>query len=147
QSQAKEITEFYYLLDFVQTLNNPIMKSFFFLFICSFFISSVSNSIVSRTITGNIINDQGDPVAAIVQAGNIRALADAEGNYTIKISSESILEFSANGYETKNINIGKQDVYNIVMKPDRKKTEELVFTKNNIAKQQVAAVDMIRIHG
>lgn len=110
------------------------MKSYLFFIISTFFFGSINSPTLSRTITGNIINEQGDPVMATVRAGNIRAKADAAGNYTIKIDSETYLQFSASGYDTEKIRIGKQDVYNVVMKSSSAKLDELTFVNKNNAK-------------
>ena len=122
------------------------MKSLLFIFISIFLIESISNPTITRTITGNIINDQGDPIAATVQAGKIRVKADHAGNYSIKIESESMLQFSASGYETKKVTIGQQNVYNVVMKSvEAKLQEELMI--NSVAKIKSVGKPMAELNG
>ncbi len=123
------------------------MKSLLFVLISSFLIGSINNPTITRTITGNVINEQGDPISAIVLAGKTQVKADAGGNYSIKIGSESFLQFSATGYETEKVLIGQQAVYNVVMKSASPKLKELVMVNNSLAKSQVVGNDLSRLNG
>ena len=101
------------------------MKSLLLLLVSSLFFGSSIQVSQSKTITGNVINEQGDPVIATVRAGNNRVKTDIKGNYIIKIEKESFLYFSATGYEMEKIKIGNQTIYNVVMKSIKPKPEEL----------------------
>ncbi len=132
---------------FVQTLNNPLMKSLLFLLISSFFIGSIYNPTLLRTLTGNIINEQGDPIRASVHAGKTQVRADVEGNYSIKLGNEAFLQISATGYKTERVRISKQNVYNIIMKRVSQKKEDQDMVYNSIALQPVAGVQLSPLKG
>ncbi len=101
------------------------MKSLLLFFASTLFFGASLNVLQTKTITGNVINEQGDPVIATVRAGNIQVKTDTKGNYTIKIEKESILYFSADGYQTEKVKIGQQTIYNVVMKSMSPKPEEM----------------------
>lgn len=123
------------------------MKGLLFIFISTFFFASINTPTLTRTITGNIINEQGDPVVATVRAGKTQVKADAAGNYSIKIGNESFLHFSAIGFETEKVRIGQQNVYNVVMKTASPQLDELVMLHNGVAKQQLNGRPLSRLNG
>ena len=102
------------------------MKSLLLLFVSTLFFSSSAKFSQSKVITGNVINEQGDPIIATVSAGNIQVKTDTKGNYSIIIEKETYLNFSADGYQTEKIKIGQRRIYNVVLKSIRLKAEELV---------------------
>lgn len=62
---------------------------------------------------------------------------DFDGNYTIKVSKNAILQFSYMGYRTQEIKIGggKSSIFNIVMQEDTQALDEIVVVGYGVQKK------------
>ncbi len=70
------------------------------------------------TITGNVKDENGNPISATIKAGKVIATADAKGYYTITVGEkQEYLTISAVGYITQKVKISQQKIINVVMKP------------------------------
>ncbi|MEO6819800.1 MAG: von Willebrand factor type A domain-containing protein [Ginsengibacter sp.] len=69
------------------------------------------------TITGHVNDENGNAIAAKIQAGKINAMADANGNYTIALDEkEKFLTFSAPGFTSQKVAILKRTMINVILK-------------------------------
>ncbi len=84
----------------------------------------------TRTITGKIVNENGDPVplATVQQKGTKNAVtADDNGNFSISVSGKSpTLVFSSVNYDHYEVNVGSQSSYSIVLKSSGQLSEVVV---------------------
>ena len=69
------------------------------------------------SVVGNVKDEAGKSIAALVQAGSFTTTADARGNYQITLGSDQeYLDFSATGYIRQKVKINGQKVINVVLK-------------------------------
>ena len=69
------------------------------------------------SVVGNVKDESGKSIAALVQAGSFTTTADARGNYQITLGSDQeYLDFSATGYIRQKVKINGQKVINVVLK-------------------------------
>ena len=83
------------------------------------------------TIHGQVTDEKGEPVigVTIVENGNTKegTITNFDGNYSITVkSSSSTLTFSAIGYVTRKVGVGKKNRINVVLKEDVQLMDELV---------------------
>src|SRR5215218_4089562 len=65
----------------------------------------------TRTVTGKVTDAQGRPVpfaSVTIKGSNTGVAADENGNFSIQASPNSVLVFSASGYQGSELNIGTQ---------------------------------------
>ncbi|HVZ26683.1 MAG TPA: SusC/RagA family TonB-linked outer membrane protein [Sediminibacterium sp.] len=82
-------------------------------------------------ITGTVKDDQGAPIpnsSVRVKGTNTAAIADASGNYRISASENSVLVFSAIGFNTYEQKVGKAGVINISLSKAVNELENVVVT-------------------
>lgn len=91
-----------------------------------------------RTITGTVIDEQGKAVAGAtvaVKGTNVATATDDEGNFSINATS-NVLEVSAVGFETTQVNIEGTTSVTVVLKAGAiKAEEEVVVTALGIKRQ------------
>ena len=83
------------------------------------------------TVRGQVIDKSGEPVigVTVMETGNTKngAISDVDGNYTITVKgSSSSLTFSAIGYETQKVSVGRKSRINIVLEENTQMMDELV---------------------
>jgi len=82
-----------------------------------------------RTITGKVIDENGDPVigANIIEKGTTNGtVTDVDGNFSLRVEENAVLHISYIGYLSQDINISDKTSFNIVLNEDTKALEELV---------------------
>ena len=81
------------------------------------------------SVTGKVADERGEglPGVAVIVLGTVRAATtDLDGNYTIKATPGSTLEFTCLGYVTKNIVVAQQAVINVTLKEEAFALEETI---------------------
>ena len=77
----------------------------------------------SRTISGRVSDDQGQPLAGVIVSANgsgTGTKTDLKGNYRITIGeSDKVLLFSLRGFETVEVKINTKSIIDVVLKPGR----------------------------
>jgi len=85
-----------------------------------------------RTITGQVLDENGAPLpgtSVVLKGTTLGTVSDATGNYKLDIpEGRGILVFSFIGYLTQQIEIGSQDSYNVSMRVNTAKLDEVVVT-------------------
>ncbi|MDR2916861.1 MAG: TonB-dependent receptor [Tannerella sp.] len=83
----------------------------------------------TRKITGIVADENGEPVieANVVEKGTTNGITtDIDGNFSLTIPNNAILQVSYIGYITREIQVSSQSYYSIVLKEDLKALEEVV---------------------
>ena len=83
-------------------------------------------------VTGWVVDQQGSaiPFASIVEKGGGGVQSDQHGFFTIEVShAKATLQFSAVGYQTKEIAVNGKQIMRIVMKPAATTLQEVVITQ------------------
>ncbi|MEO6289583.1 MAG: von Willebrand factor type A domain-containing protein [Ginsengibacter sp.] len=106
------------------------MKKIILGLLTSFILFAAFDKKESVTISGNVKDDAGAPVAfTTVKAGNVTITSDGNGNYTIVVDEkEKYLFFSAVGFITEKVKINNQKVINVIMKASSVSMDEVIVT-------------------
>jgi len=94
--------------------------------------------IPTKTITGTITDDNGEPLIAVNVAvkGTTRgAITDINGNFTIEANEGEILEVFYVGYIKQEIVIGSESNYVVAMRPDSELLDEVVVIGYGVQKK------------
>jgi len=87
-------------------------------------------TIYAQSIKGTITNEAGEPLSQVTikdAASNRGTLSDSAGNYAIVLNTgSSLLKFSAIGYAEKEVEIGHQQIMNVVLQEDYVDLNEVV---------------------
>jgi TonB-dependent starch-binding outer membrane protein SusC len=114
-------------------------RCFFFL---SFLLLSILSLAQTRTITGRITDERGDPVAfASVKLKGSRSgiAADAAGNFTITAKQGDVLVISGTGLVEKEVTVGQDNVLNIPMQRGQSQLTEVFVTGYNTKSKRSSA--------
>ncbi|MCK0136022.1 TonB-dependent receptor [Arenibacter sp. S6351L] len=90
---------------------------------------SLFNNVQDGIVKGSITDGSGMPLPGanvVVISSNIGAVADFDGNYTIKAKRGDVLEFSYLGMQKKSITVGDTNTINVVLEEDANALEEVV---------------------
>jgi TonB-linked SusC/RagA family outer membrane protein len=94
-----------------------------------------------RQVTGNVSDATGPlPGASVILKGTSEGtITDFDGNYTITLQEGyETLQFSYVGYKTKELQVGQQDVVNVVLEENTELLQEVVVTAQGIKKSKKA---------
>ena len=78
------------------------------------------------TVRGTVKDATGPIVGAVVLSGGANAVTDVNGNYSITVPSNAVLEVSCLGYQTQNVNVNGRSVIDIVLTEDVEMLQEAV---------------------
>lgn len=99
------------------------------------------NATKDKTVTGRITDSKGEPLVGvtIVENGTTNGtITDFDGNYTLTVSSGSVLNFSYVGYNSVSRNVMDSGVIDLTMKEDTEVLEEVVVTALGIKRSEKA---------
>ena len=92
----------------------------------------------SRSVKGRVIaqDDQSAiPGASILVKGTkVGTNSNADGNFSVNVPANGILQISMIGFATKEVNVGSQSEITIVLATDAKQLQEVVVTALGIKK-------------
>lgn len=110
-------------------LRNQIATGLILLILCAFPLQLQAQQTSQKTIKGRVTNTTGEPVVATVtEFGTTNGMiTDAEGNFTLQVGSNAILEVSSMGYEKRQIKTkSRTEFLNIVLEEDVQLLDEMV---------------------
>ncbi len=83
-----------------------------------------------KTVTGKVSDATGPlpGVTVIIKGTNVGTQTDFDGNYTLTVSTGSILEFSYIGMQTTEITVGDSNSIDVTLKESAEALEEIVIT-------------------
>ena len=84
-----------------------------------------------KTITGMVSDDQGVPLpgATVLEQGTNNGVStDFDGNYSIEVAEDSVLEFSFVGYIAQSISASDEDTIDVQLVEDVAQLSEIVVT-------------------
>ncbi len=91
-----------------------------------------------RTVTGTVLNEEGTPIAGatfVIKGSRAGGSTDAQGAFSIGVTNENALVFSAIGYLSQEVPVGSNLELRIVLKRDDKSLDEVVVTGFGMKKQ------------
>ena len=119
------------------------MKNFLKIFAILILGAIVIAFVESRTITGKVLDDQGQPVpgVSVTVKGTVKGtITDVNGFYKITVEQEDkVLVFAFVGFSTVEEKIGERSIINIVMNPERMALQEVAVIGYGEVKREGAA--------
>lgn len=103
-----------------------------------------------KTVTGTITDALGDPLigaSVLVQGTTNGVITDIDGNYSIQVSPNNILEFSFVGMIKQTVKVGNQTIINIQMKDDSQILAETVVIGYGSAKKRDLTGSITNVKG
>ena len=83
----------------------------------------------NKKVTGTVVDEMGLPVigANVLQKGTSNGvITDLDGNFSLTVSENAILEISYIGYLSQSIPVGNKSSFKITLREDAKKLDEVV---------------------
>ncbi|GAA4414365.1 SusC/RagA family TonB-linked outer membrane protein [Nibrella viscosa] len=106
------------------------------------YIEEVGESAPKRIVSGKVSDEKGAglPGVSILIKGTQRGTStNAQGAFQLEVpdenSASTVLVFSFVGFESKEVTVGNQSVFNVSLNPENKALEEVVVTALGIKKQ------------
>jgi Ca-activated chloride channel family protein len=105
------------------------MKNSFKIFVIMILAAVMISFSQSRTITGKVTGEQGQPLAGVtvkVKGAPTGTITDLKGNYSISVGQEDkILVFSMAGYVTAERSVAGKTVLNVILRQEYIATEDM----------------------
>jgi TonB-linked SusC/RagA family outer membrane protein len=122
---------FNYKFSRILNLNDCFMKKSFLVFLC--FLSGILSAYAQNKINGKITSSEDQEAirgaTVTIKGTNIAAMTDRLGNFTIQNApSKSTLVISSVGYDTQEILVGSNSVFNIQLKVSAKQLKDVIVT-------------------
>ncbi len=111
-------------------------------------VSTAAKEISSQTVKGKITDEKGQPLPGVsirVKGSNTGVSTDANGNFSIEVPENSVLEISFIGYITQEHTVKKDETISIQLVPGDKNLDEVVIVGFGVQKKVnlTGAVDMV----
>lgn len=90
---------------------------------------SVYETLQSKTVTGVVVDAAGVPVIGanvIVKGTTVGTITDFDGNYSLEVPENAVLQISYIGYLTEEVTVGNKSSINVTLKEDSQALDELV---------------------
>ncbi len=90
---------------------------------------SIHETLQSKTVTGVVVDAAGVPVIGanvIVKGTTVGTITDFDGNYSLEVPENAVLQISYIGYLTEEIPVGNKSSINVTLKEDSQALDELV---------------------
>ena len=110
---------------------------------------TISNT-VQQKITGKVTSITGEPlsgVSIIVKSTKAGTSTDANGNFSILVSGNATLIFSAVGYESMEINLAGNTTLAVSLKPDTRSLEQVIVVGYGTARKRDLTGASVTIRG
>lgn len=102
----------------------------------------------NRQVSGRIVDTMGEEVigASVIEKGTTKGtISDINGEFTIAVASDAILQISYIGYKAQDIPVGNNTFLNVVLETDEEMLEEVVVVGYGAQKKEsvVGAISQI----
>ena len=90
---------------------------------------SVHETLQSKTVTGVVVDAAGVPVIGanvIVKGTTVGTITDFDGNYSLEVPENAVLQISYIGNLTEEVTVGNKSSINVTLKEDSQALDELV---------------------
>jgi TonB-dependent SusC/RagA subfamily outer membrane receptor len=126
-----------------------MMKKFFLLsFLASFLMIGVAIA-QNTTVNGKVTDESGAPItgaSVLVKGTKTGVTTDAQGNFSISVKANQVLEFIAVGYESRQASTNSK-TFNIALKADIKALSEVVVVGYGSTIKREVTSSVVRIKG
>ena len=93
----------------------------------------------NRPISGSVTDDKGEGVigATVIEKGTTNGtVTDLDGNFSLKIDRNAVLQVSYVGYKTQEVLVGERNTVLITLEEDLKKLEEVIVVGYGYQKKE-----------
>lgn len=100
-----------------------------------------SSQTKSRTITGSVTDERGEPIigANVVEKGTTNGvITNIDGEFSLSVPENAVLQVSYIGYSNQEVRLGAQTSLRIVLKEDVQIIDEVVVTALGIKREEKA---------
>ena len=100
---------------------------------------SPAQSAAKKTITGRIVDATGEPLigVTIMEKGTTNgSITDYDGNYTVSVPGNAVLQFSYIGYKSVEMKVEGKEVIDLTMHEDTEVLDEVVVTALGIKREK-----------
>lgn len=114
------------------------MKKIVSTFVVALLCFSIAAIAQVRPVTGTVKDDKGDPIPSVsvkVKGSSTTAVADANGVFKINATDNSVLVFSAVGFNDVELKVGKSASLSISLSKNINELENVVVTAQGIKKK------------
>ena len=126
-----------------------MIKKFFLLsFLASFLMIGVAIA-QNTTVNGKVTDESGAPItgaSVLVKGTKTGVTTDAQGNFSISVKANQVLEFIAVGYESRQASTNSK-TFNIALKADIKALSEVVVVGYGSTIKREVTSSVVRIKG
>ncbi|MCL3781848.1 SusC/RagA family TonB-linked outer membrane protein [Prolixibacteraceae bacterium JC049] len=110
--------------------------------------SKTNSNQQKKLIKGTVTDDAGEPlpgVSVVVKGTTIGVTSDVDGNFSIEVSAQTILQFSFVGMEMQEVKVEGRSKINVTMRADAVDVDEVVVIGYGTQKKSnlTAAVEMV----
>ncbi len=91
-----------------------------------------------RTVKGIVKDDTGEPligVKVVIKGTTTGVLTDLDGNYSLSVPDNAVLEFTYMGYKPFTLSVASAKNFNVVMEADEKIMDEVVVAAMGITRE------------
>lgn len=104
------------------------------------------------TVSGKVVDQDQLPIPGVtvmITASQTGTITDLDGNYSIEVPAQAVLEYSCIGYTTQQVEVGGRTLINIVLEESSDVLDEVVFVAYGQQKKEsvVAAISAIDATG
>lgn len=104
----------------------------------------------TKSVSGTVVDSNGIPVigANILEKGTTNGtITDIDGNFTLSVSPNAVLQVSFIGYNTQEVAVGNQKSIQVVLKEDTETLEEVVVVGYGVQKKKLVTGATVEVKG
>ena len=104
------------------------------------------------TVSGKVVDPDQLPIPGVtvmIADSQTGTITDLDGNYSLEVPAQAVLEYSCIGYTTQQVNVGGRTLINVVLEESSDVLDEVVFVAYGQQKKEsvVAAISAIDATG
>lgn len=111
---------------------------------------SVQQSGKTKQIIGTVVDASGIPVIGanvMVKGTTNGTITDMDGKFVLEVPEGAVLEVSYIGYVNQTINVGNNNSFNIALKEDTQKLDEVVVVGYGVQKKKLVTGATVQVKG
>lgn len=104
----------------------------------------------SHQISGTVKDVSGEPLigTSVVEKGTTNGImTDLEGNFTLTVKQNAVIEISFIGFKTQTINVGQTKVFNIVLEDESNVLNEVIAIGYGVQKKKLNTGATMQVKG
>ena len=101
------------------------------------------------TVSGKVVDQDQLPIPGVtvmITASQTGTITDLDGNYSIEVPAQAVLEYSCIGYTTQQVEVGGRTLINIVLEESSDVLDEVVFVAYGQQKKEsvVSSINSVK---